>query len=394
MLGGGIGGVEAAISLVKAFKNKPGYRVDLISDKPSVFIYPLSIWIPVGKRTPDDLSLSLDELAKLRGFNFLQETVQKIESQKNRVVTDKQTHDYDYLVVAVGGTTLKPTGIEHTSSICGGAEETVKIRDRFFDLIQQGGGVIAAGFSGNPKDQTGVRGGPVFEVLFNFDYALRQKGVRDKFRLIFFSPSQEAGKRLGGPGLKALQKLFAQRHIEPMFGYKIKEFQADGISFVDQGFLKTDITLFTPGLQGHPVFQNSDLPLTEAGFIPINDFCQADPVDDTGHVEGIDNCYVIGDSSSFGGPDWRAKQGHLAEAMARIAATNIFLKESGEIQTETFSDHLNILCVMDLGKDAAFIYRDDHKSMAPIGRWAHWAKVAWENYYKLNKRGKIPNAPI
>jgi len=394
ILGGGIGGLEAAISLAKAFKDKPEYQVDLISDKPATFIYPLSIWIPVGKRTPEDLSLPIDEIASLRGFNFKQETVEKIISKENIVITDKQTHKFDYLVVAIGGTKLRPKGIENTYSICGGGEETVQIRDRFFELVQKGGGTIACGFAGNPKDQTGVRGGPVFEVLFNFDHYLRQKGIRDKFRLVFFSPSQEAGKRLGGPGLKVLQSLFMKRHIEPIFGHKIQEFAPNGISFVGHDFLETDLTLFTPGMTGHPVFQNSDLPLSEAGFIPINDFCQADPIDDTCHLEDIENCYVIGDSSAFDGPEWRAKQGHLAEAMARIVATNIALKESGKIQTETFSEHLNILCVMDLGKEAAFIYRDDHKSMAPIGRWAHWAKLAWEKYYKLNKRGKVPNAPL
>jgi sulfide:quinone oxidoreductase len=202
VLGGGIGGLEAAISLAKEFKNKSGYQIDLISDKSSIFIYPLSIWIPVGRRSPEDLSLPLDELGKLRGFNFIHESVQRIESKENKVITDKQTHEYDYLVVAIGGTKLKPKGIEHTFSICDGAEVAVQIKKRFFELIQKGSGTIACGFSGNPKDQTGVRGGPVFEVLFNFDHFLRQKGLRNQFKLIFFSPSQEAGKRLGKRGLK------------------------------------------------------------------------------------------------------------------------------------------------------------------------------------------------
>ncbi len=394
VLGGGIGGLEAAISLAKEFKNKSGYQIDLISDKSSIFIYPLSIWIPVGRRSPEDLSLPLAELGKLRGFNFIHESVQRIESRDNKVITDKQTHHYDYLIVAIGGAKLKPIGIEHTYSICDGADASVQIKEKFFELIQQGSGTIACGFSGNPKDQTGVRGGPVFEVLFNFDHFLRQKGLRDQFKLIFFSPSQKAGKRLGRNGLKVLEQLFMDRGIVPVFGHKVLEFTSAGIELEKQGFLETGLTLFTPGMQGHPVFQNSDLPLSQAGFIPINNFCQADAHNNTSPGHDYDNCYVIGDSSAFDGPEWRAKQGHLAEAMARIAAKNIALKESGKPQTETFNEHLNIMCVMDLGDKAAFIYRDDKKSLAPVGKWAHWAKVAWEKYYKLNKLGKVPNAPI
>jgi sulfide:quinone oxidoreductase len=394
VIGGGIGGAEAAISLSREFRKKEGYQIDLISDKEDLFIYPLSIWIPVGKRTPMDISMPLGAIAKQRKFNFIHEKVARIVSKENKVITDKGEHSYDYLVIAIGADKLRPKGIEHTLSICGGPVEAVKIRERFFELVAKGSGTIACGFSGNPKDSTGVRGGPVFEVLFNIDTSLREKGIRQNFKLIFFSPSQEAGKRLGGPGLKALQTLFTERHVEPIFGKKISEFNADGILFEGDEQLQTDLTIFTPGMQGHPVFKNSDLPLTEAGFIFINDFCQAKPADENCHLNHIDNCYVIGDSSSFDGPEWRAKQGHLAEAMARVVAKNIALKESGKPQTETFSQHLNILCVMDLGNEAAFIYRDDKRAISPIGTWAHWAKVAWEKYYKLNKKGKLPNAPL
>jgi sulfide:quinone oxidoreductase len=46
ILGGGFAGVEAAIKL-----KKHKYEVTLISDRDFLFIYPVSIWIPVGKRS-------------------------------------------------------------------------------------------------------------------------------------------------------------------------------------------------------------------------------------------------------------------------------------------------------------------------------------------------------
>jgi sulfide:quinone oxidoreductase len=390
VLGGGIGGVEAAISLAKEFKKQPQYQIDLISDRKNLFIYPLSIWIPVGKRTPEEISMPLAEIASRRGFNFLEERVERIVTSENRVITDKGAHSYDYLIVAIGGAKLKPAGVENTLSICGGAEEAVKIRDKFSELVDKGSGTIACGFSGNPKDPTAVRGGPVFEVLFNLDHHLREKGLRQNFKLVFFSPSQEAGNRLGEPGLKAVQNLFSERQIEALMGKKITQFDPDGILFEDGTQLKTDLTIFTPGIQGNPVLKNSGLPLTEAGFVPINDFCQVA----TSGEQNLGNCYAIGDNTAFEGPEWRAKQGHLAEMMARNAAKNIALREKGQPQTATFSQHLNIMCVMDLGKEAAFIYRNRKRAIAPVGKWAHWSKLAWERYYKLNKKGRLPNSPI
>ena len=44
IIGGGIAGVEAAI-----YYRKEGFNVELISERDYIFIYPIAIWIPVGK---------------------------------------------------------------------------------------------------------------------------------------------------------------------------------------------------------------------------------------------------------------------------------------------------------------------------------------------------------
>ncbi len=59
------------------------------------------------------------------------------------------------------------------------------------------------------------------------------------------------------------------------------------------------------------------------------------------------------------GPDWRAKQGHIAEVMARNVAHNIDVAEKGFGEKKGYKGHLNILCVMDSGDGAAFVYRSD-----------------------------------
>jgi len=379
ILGGGMGGVEAAIALTQ--KLKGDYQIDLISNRDFLYIYPASIWLTVGKRTLEDLSVPLPQLAELHGFNFLLEDVQEISTKEQKVITTTQEHTYDYLIAALGSSKLKPKGVEHTLSICGTPADGMQIQERFLSLVEQGHGAIACGFSGNPQDATAVRGGPVFEVLFNFDTYLREKGIRDRFELTFFSPSDAPGNRLGEGGLAQLQKLFQERDIQTVTGKKIKEFTDSSVIFADDSHLKTDFTVFTPGLAGNPIFKQSDLPLTDAGFIPVGE---------TSQITGLEHCYAIGDSSFFEGPTWRARQGHLAEVMARTTATNIAQQERGETASASFQDELNLLCIMDLGHDGVFVYRDENREIAPRGAWAHWAKLAWEQYYKLNKLGKMP----
>lgn len=379
ILGGGMGGVEAAIALTQ--KLKGDYQIDLISNRDFLYIYPASIWLTVGKRTLEDLSLPLAQLAEIHGFHFLQEEVKEVRAKEQVVLTTTQEHPYDYLVIALGSAKLKPKGVEQTLSICGSPMDGMQIQDRFLELVDRGEGKIACGFSGNPQDATAVRGGPVFEVLFNFDTYLRDKGIRDRFELTFFSPSDAPGKRLGASGLAQVQHLFQERGITTVTGKKIKEFTSNGVVFEDDTEITADLTVFTPGMTGTPILNQSDLPLTAAGFVTVSD---------TAQVTGFETCYAIGDSSYFEGPVWRARQGHLAEVMARTVSENIFQQERGEVATATFQEEMNLLCIMDTGKDGVFVYRDENRELAPRGAWAHWAKLAWEKYYKLNKLGKIP----
>ncbi|MBO9998773.1 MAG: FAD-dependent oxidoreductase [Cyanobacteria bacterium SID2] len=379
VIGGGMGGVEAAIELQNRLKGKA--QVDLISNRDFLYLYPASIWLTVGHRTVEDLSLPIPQLSEIHGFNFLHEEIQEVNTAQQKVITDRGERDYDYLIVALGGSKLKPKGIEHTRTVCRSPQDGIDIQETFLKLVEQRHGTIACGFSGNPLDATAVRGGPMFEVTFNFDTYLRQKGLRDRFDLLFFTPSPKPGKRLGEKGLAQLAKLFQERNIKTFTGRKIKQFKSSSIIFEDDDEIQADLIVFTPGMTGNPVLKNSDLPLTEAGFVPVSD---------TAQVQGLDNCYAIGDSSFFNGPAWRARQGHLAELMARTAAENIALQIAGQFPRASFAEDMHILCVMDLGDEAVFVYRDEEKAMAPQGAWARWAKLAWEKYYKLNKHKKVP----
>ncbi|MCA1994100.1 MAG: hypothetical protein LDL41_18945 [Coleofasciculus sp. S288] len=85
VLGGGMGGVEAAIALTQ--KLKGDYQIDLISNRDFLYIYPASIWLTVGKRTLEDLSVPLPQLAEIHGFNFLQEEVKEVRAKDQLVLT-------------------------------------------------------------------------------------------------------------------------------------------------------------------------------------------------------------------------------------------------------------------------------------------------------------------
>jgi sulfide:quinone oxidoreductase len=165
VLGGGIGGVETAFALCHKC-----FDVELISDRDYLYIYPISIWIPTKEYDWEDVILPLEEVAKVNGFKLTIDRVKRISSKEKKVYLESgEVKEYDYLVIAIGGSKVKHKGSENFLSICGKPEESLKIREKIEELIERGGGVIAAGFGGNPKDPSGVRGGPAFEFVFNLD---------------------------------------------------------------------------------------------------------------------------------------------------------------------------------------------------------------------------------
>ena len=387
ILGAGFAGLEAAICL-----RKEGYRVTLVSERDFFFVSPTSIWIPF--RTLDFAANCIDlrDLQKVHGFDLTIGRVASIRANAGEVCLEngEKLTGYDHLIVAMGMDKIPLPGIEHTLSICGPPENSLKIRDRIDALLAKGSGRIAMGFGGNPKDSSAVRGGPAFEVLFNAHHLLRQKGLRDRFELTFFAPMPKPGIRLGEKALKNIDMFFTRMHIQRRVGKKLLRFDPDAVVFEDQSRLEADFIMYIPGGRGHHVLIDSDLPTTEAGFVRIDDQCRVA----FAPGEGPANIYAIGDSASLEGPEWRAKQGHIAEGMARTAAFNIIAADAGRPERQGHRAHLSVLCVMDSGNGAAFVYRDDRRGLViPMPYLGHGIKKGWLHYFRLSKLNRIPRLP-
>ncbi len=378
VLGGGFAGIETAIKL-----RKYGYEVTLISERDYMFIYPISIWIPVSKISFEDTKLNLFELQKKHGFNVIIEKITKIDTNNQQIITDKNTHKYDYLFIALGMSKVHIKGLENTHSICGKPDEATIIKDKLNQLVEKGTGNITVGFGGNPNDPTAttMRGGPAFELLFNISHFIKNKGLRDKFNITFFAPMAEPGKRMGTKALQKMGGFFKHYHVNTHFGKKIKEFTNDAIIFIDETKLKSDLTLYISGGDGLPIIKETSLPQNETGFVKINELCR---------VENEDNIYVIGDAAAIRNHPWAAKQGHIAEVMADVSTYNFHNMIIASGKRKSYWEKLHIICVMDSGDGAAFVVRTSKKEiMIPLPIVGHWLKKGWGWYYKQSKMKRM-----
>ena len=375
ILGGGIGGVASAI----AFRKK-GFEVELVSDRDYLFIYPLAIWIPVGSAQFSEVAMPLWKLADKHGFTLTIDKVVALDGSGKTITFERGgvRNSPALVVVALGASKVKHEGVEHTCSICGNPEESLVLKEKIEELVARGSGTIAFGFGGNPQDSSGVRGGPAFELFFNLHHHLKKLGIRERYEMTFFAPMAEPGSRMGKKALLAMGALFKANNFKTRYGKKISRFEADGVVFEDQSKLESDLTMFIAAGNGHAVIKASNLPQNAAGFICIDNFCR---------IAGISGWYAAGDVAALEGPDWKAKQGHIAELMAGNAASNAAVEHLGQKGgLKGYQKHLNVLCVMDMGDGAGFVYKNSLREVfIPLPVVGHWLKKSWGHYYKLSK---------
>ena len=364
-----LGSGFAALTTIRTLRQ---LRVDaditVVSPRNELVYLPSLIWLPSGQRSGDDLRIPLAGFFQRMGVHWHRGSVLKVLDGGRRVVTDTGELDNDILVVATGGRYLrKLPGIEHALIPCEGIAAAEAIGQR---LAAMDGGTLAMGFASNPKEPGAVRGGPMFEFLFGIDTLLRRQGRRERFKLVFFNPSQEPGQRLGAAAVRKLLARMHERGIETHLGHKPVRFEADQV-VTEGGQFAADLILFMPGLTGPAWLDDSELPRSEGGFVAADAHCRA---------HGLEHVYVAGDIGSYPGPDWMAKQAHQADLQAGAVARNIAATLRGQPANHGFKTELS--CIVDSLDRGLLVYRSPSRTLtSPNLRLLHWLKHRFEARY-------------
>ena len=86
ILGGGFAGVQTAIELQKSKL----FEVTLVSDRDYLFLYPISIWIPVRTNKFEDVKVPLKKIQRKHPFRLVIDKVISIHASKNQVICESQ----------------------------------------------------------------------------------------------------------------------------------------------------------------------------------------------------------------------------------------------------------------------------------------------------------------
>ncbi len=365
VVGSGFAGVTALRTLRAQDRDA---ELTLVAPAAELHYLPGAIWLPSGKRTRDDLVVPLANFLRRQRIAFHGAHATGLSPDARVLHTDAGDVANDGLVIATGARFLrKLPGIEHAIVPCEGVAAGEAIRDRLEALE---GGTLCFGFGSNPDEPIAMRGGPVFEFAFGTETLLRRQRRRDRFRLVFFSPSERPGQRLGERAVGRLLAEMRRRGIDTVLGEKPQRFEAGAVQ-LERTRMDSDMTLFMPGLTGQAWLDRTTLPRSPGGFVQGTAACR---------VPGVARTYVAGDGGSFPGPEWMPKQAHQADLQAAVAARNLVRELRNQPAEEAFRSEL--VCIVDTLERGMLVARRGSRALAlPSSRLAHWAKGAFEKRY-------------
>ena len=365
IIGAGFAALTAVRQLRKLDKN---CEITLVAPRAELQYLPSLIWVPSGLRKREDIIVPLENFFRRMKVTYHQGSATGLRDGGRVLETDNGEISNDGLIIASGGRFIKKLpGIEHAITPCEGIEAAEKIRDR---IAAMQGGSIAFGFAGNPKEPSAMRGGPMFEFLFGTDTLLRKQGRRENFKLVFFSPAEKPGNRLGPKAVGRLLAEMKKRGIETHLGHKMKAFEKDRV-ITEATEFAADLIVFMPGMTGNKWFDNTELPRSPGGLIKADAHCK---------VEDMQAVYVAGDSGSFPGPDWMPKQAHMADLQAEAAAKNLLAELNGKTADATFK--VELVCIVDSNDKGMMVSRNEKGGfMLPGSVLFHWSKRLFEWWY-------------
>ncbi len=259
ILGAGIAGQTAALNAKIRLSSK--HEVVVVSPNSKWNWIPSNIWVGVGVMKPEQVTFELAPVYKKTGITYHQAKAISIHPEGDEAIsspfvtieytspekagtTEKVT--YDYLINATGPklnfNATKGLGPDKNSySVCtySHADQTSKALEELIERMRRGENktILIGTGHGNCTCQ-----GAAFEYLFNVEYLLRRKKVRDRANVIWISNEQELGDfGMGGMHIKKggyvthskifTESLYKERDISWITRAHVKEVEKNSLQY-------------------------------------------------------------------------------------------------------------------------------------------------------------------
>ncbi len=285
ILGAGVSGHTAALLLRKELPR--AHEVVVVTPNSKWNWIPSNIWVGTGTMTPEQVTFELAPIYAKEGITFHQAKATELHPEGDAthpqpyIVAERTGADakgerlelpYDFLINATGprlnfGATpgLGPEG--NSLSVCtfSHAAHAATALDALVAEMKQGAKktlVIGTGHG------TCTCEGAAFEYIFNLEFELRKRGVRDQARLVFLTNEADLGDfgvgglhlKMGGyvtPSKVFTESLFVERGVEWITGAHVERVEPKNVFYEtldgEHHELAFDFAMLLPPFTGVPL---------------------------------------------------------------------------------------------------------------------------------------------
>lgn len=324
ILGGGYAGVKAGKTLHKIFKNDDSVEITLIDRKPYHTMM-TELHEVAGHRTePHAIQLDLRTIFAGRKVKVVTDSINNVDFEGKKLVSDKKTYKFDYLVLACGSdsNSFGIEGIDEHAFTLWSYEDAVKLREHVENMFKMAAieedaevrkqlltfAVVGGGFTGVEM---------VGELGEAKDHLAEKYGVDKKEVTIY---NIEATPRIlntlkDEKQIAKVEKRYRKLGIELLKNAALVKATEDGFELKDGRSIKTKTLVWGAGIKVSNFVGKLGLDAGRAGRVVVNEHMQ---------TLKYSNVFMAGDNAHYEDKDGFLPQiVEAAEQSGHTAGLNI-----------------------------------------------------------------------
>ena len=341
ILGGGYAGVHAGKIFHKAFKKNSDVEITLI-DKNGYHTLMTELHEIAGERVGRGcVKISFDRIFAGKKINVVRDTITKVDKDKQVLVSDTATYEYDYLLMGTGAeaTDFGIPGVKEHSLPLWSYEDAIRIQEHIIDVIQKASHerdpekrkklltfvVAGAGFTGVEM---------IGELIENLPLMCKEYGInKDEVQLINVEGLGHILNMIPeGPRAKA-HKYMEKKGVKFVLNSFISKAEEGSFTLKDGTVIECGTLIWTCGIKGSSFGAETGLTIGHVDRLKV---------DTTMKTPDYDNIYLAGDAIWLIENDRPVPQiVEAAEQTAAVAAKNIIRAITGKGEESHFKSNFH-----------------------------------------------------